>query len=153
MQDYTLGGPIACDDYYGGYLDGEPLHDGYCNDGVYGCEHCARAMQRMSPEARVRYDLQNGADDDESKDMRWTDTCEFCTQVFDIVDMSFYYDAQERCKYRVCTFCRERNARQNAALEAQDEPDDYVYTDYDVPECDDVDWLPDDEPTEPGDNA
>lgn len=95
MHDFTLGPPVDVGCYDGPLLNGEPIHRGNCEDGVYGCRHCNEAARCLS--------------DADRDAIGWpaTATCDWCRKVVpaDAIYGLRPWD-EPSCYYEVCSSCR-----------------------------------------------
>jgi len=78
MMDHSLGGPVDV-----GIQEGA-LHEGNCNDGVFGCSRC--------------WNLANDGQGTLS-------TCEWCKRE---TFTKTLHDPEDHCTYAVCKDCREK---------------------------------------------
>ncbi len=119
MHDFSLGGPVDCGAYCGIMVDGKPVHQGNCEDGVYGCRKCNRAIRNMSPEDRKRW----------LPDYNSEQECDYCHKKVDISEIHGHSDRDEPGVYQeICTHCK---TRYNKAIAEEDKDLPYYYYDED----------------------
>ena len=97
MHDFTLGPPVDVDGYDGPLLDGKPLHEGNCEDGVYGCRMCNRAAGRLT--------------DEELDKIGWQKTfhCDWCKKEVSIRELNGVrpWDEGGAVYYEICDACKK----------------------------------------------
>lgn len=98
MHDFSLGAPVDVGEYAGPLLDGEPIHRGNCEDGVYGCRMCNSAARRLTDEQRRKI----GWETDQE--------CDYCHDTVPITQISGLrpYD-EPSIFYEVCSTCRKKH--------------------------------------------
>lgn len=112
MHDFSLGPPIDVGQYDGPLLDGRPLHNGNCEDGVYGCRMCNSAARHLTNE--------------QLEAIGWptTGSCDWCNKVVPTKELDGIRPHDEpSCYYEVCNSCY--SAHQKELRELADEDDDY----------------------------
>ena len=94
MHDFSLGAPVDVGEYEGPMVDGEPLHRGSCEDGVYGCRRCSRAARMLPP--------------DKLKELGWGDQpCAWCKKMVRFAEICEVRPWDEpSCYYEICRSCR-----------------------------------------------
>lgn len=96
MHDFSLGGPVDVGEYTGPLLEGEPLHGGSCEDGVYGCRACNRAASTLT--------------DEQLESIGWPTTCrcDWCKKDVKVAEISGVRPWDEPdCYYEICKSCRK----------------------------------------------
>ena len=96
MHDLSLGAPVDVGEYTGPKLDGQPLHKGNCEDGVYGCRKCGERVRTLSDEQL----LSIGAD--------LTTSCESCGKEVSVRDIRGYKAWDEPVYYEACLACYKK---------------------------------------------
>lgn len=112
MHDFTLGPPVDTGEYGGPLIDGRPLHEGSCEDGVYGCRSCNAASRKLT--------------DEQLTALGWpcTGECDFCHAHVHVRDICGLMDHEDHTYHEVCRTCKDRHVR--AVLkEIEEERDRY----------------------------
>jgi hypothetical protein len=97
MHDMSLGAPVDVGSYDGPFVDGQPLHGGNCEDGVYGCRKCGDAARNLS--------------DETLRAIGWslTQSCDWCRKDTPIRRTYGLQPWDEPgCYYEVCNHCYQR---------------------------------------------
>lgn len=97
MHDFSLGPAVDAGGYDGPLLKGKPLHEGNCEDGVYGCRKCSWAAKALTDEQLVS--------------IGWplTNTCDWCHKEVPFRSISGIRPSDEpSCYYEVCLACRRK---------------------------------------------
>lgn len=114
MHDMSLGPPVDEGEYTGPRLDGEPLHNGNCEDGVYGCRKCNAAAAVLTTE--------------QLEAIGWPTTghCDWCKKEVPTQDMCGLRPWDEpSCYYEVCSSCKAKHDKDyDEAFSDEDEYED-----------------------------
>lgn len=98
MHDFSLGPPIDIGEYDGPLLNGEPIHSGTCEDGVYGCRRCNSAIRCLSKEDRATLGIED------------TQSCDWCRAEVDVSDIVGVRPWDEpSVYYEVCWDCKSKH--------------------------------------------
>jgi len=101
MHDMMLGAPVDVGQYTGPLLEGSPIHNGNCEDGVYGCRMCNRAASKLTV--------------DQLKSIGWTlnQDCDWCNKEVPTSDIRGMRPVDEpHCYYEVCSVCSDKNIKE-----------------------------------------
>lgn len=108
MHDFSLGGPVDVGTYYGLLLNGQPLHRGNCEDGVYGCRRCNRRLRRLTEKERA--ELRDLNYPEWRAEPNPTSICDWCNKEVPLKDIRGIRPWDEpSCYYEVCAVCKGRH--------------------------------------------
>lgn len=138
MHDFSLGGPVDEGAYCGYYYEGEPLHSGNCEDGVYGCRKCSIALRSLPESAYAELALLDPDTGELTPDRpSLSQQCDWCNRSVHITEISGVRPWDEpSCYYEVCDSCYSRYHSELRKMEelwpeSDHEDDDYYDHDYD----------------------
>lgn len=147
MHDFSLGGPVDVGSYDGLLLDGKPLHEGTCEDGVYGCRKCGSALRYLSPEEREKLRDPNNPEWRAEPDPK--QMCDWCNKEVPIAHIGGVRPWDEpSCYYEICRECRgkyNRSLDEEFYADMHGEEDYYADMDDSKPDDWDDDWDDEDQ--------
>ena len=98
MHDFSLGSPVDLGEYAGPLLNGNPIHQGNCEDGVYGCRKCNRASRELTDEELKEIGFKN------------TQECDWCHKEVHISKINGCrpWDESGQVYYEICDECDKK---------------------------------------------
>ena len=105
MHDFSLVPPVDVGQFDGPLLDGKPLHEGSCEDGVYGCRKCNRAMRTLTDEQLKSMGIETET------------SCDWCKKRVSLRNIFGIRPWDEpSCYYEVCGSCKGKHDKELADL-------------------------------------